>query len=196
MFKPKAVKTFEARELPLKSVTVFTDRAEVRRVFHVMLDEGLTDVIVENVAATVDSDSIRIDGHGTATIHEVQFKRDFATDAEVDSPQIKELVQQLEKVQFKLASTKDLKTVYGKRLDSLNNMVEKLHLQTEHATVTTKFDASVQENIESLFDYHEKKSVDVQALIRSAEAEIKELEAQVHKMEQKVAEMRRSGSEK
>lgn len=45
--KQKAVHTFEARMLPLKSVTVFTDRAEVRRVFNVTLDEGLTDVIVD-----------------------------------------------------------------------------------------------------------------------------------------------------
>jgi hypothetical protein len=92
-------KVFQARELPLKNVTVFTDRAEIKRVFTVELQEGLTDVVVENVASTIDSDSVRVDGLGTATIHEVQFKDDYAVESETDSPQV-ELYQLINNKKF------------------------------------------------------------------------------------------------
>lgn len=54
MATTNAAKSFEARELHLKTVTVFTDRAEVVRVFSVDLEEGLTDVIV-NVSVSSQS---------------------------------------------------------------------------------------------------------------------------------------------
>lgn len=37
---------FEAKELSVSAVTVFTDRAEVKRTFAVKLEAGLTDVVV------------------------------------------------------------------------------------------------------------------------------------------------------
>lgn len=46
-----ATKSFEARDLHLKAVTVFADRAEVQREFSVDLEEGLTNVVVNVCSA-------------------------------------------------------------------------------------------------------------------------------------------------
>lgn len=51
MTPTNSAKSFEARDLHLKAVTVFTDRAEVVREFSVELEQGLTDVIVTVSAA-------------------------------------------------------------------------------------------------------------------------------------------------
>lgn len=40
------VQRFETMDLPVNAVTVFTDRAEVKRTFPVKLEAGLTDVVV------------------------------------------------------------------------------------------------------------------------------------------------------
>lgn len=45
--RPIEPQRFDARNLQQKSVTVFTDGAEVRRVFDVKLEKGRTDVIVD-----------------------------------------------------------------------------------------------------------------------------------------------------
>jgi hypothetical protein len=37
----------EARDLPLRTVTIFTDRAELKRVFEVTLLQGLNNIIVD-----------------------------------------------------------------------------------------------------------------------------------------------------
>lgn len=41
------VQTFDSKDLPVTAVTVFTNRAEVRRRFPVKLEAGLTDVVFE-----------------------------------------------------------------------------------------------------------------------------------------------------
>lgn len=93
----------ESRELPLNTVTIFSDRAELKYVFGVILKQGLNNICVDvsiqvteiltyfllqNVCASIEADSIRVDGKGVATIHEVQYKTEHATDSEVDTPQV------------------------------------------------------------------------------------------------------------
>uniref|UniRef100_A0A915E0J1 DUF4140 domain-containing protein n=1 Tax=Ditylenchus dipsaci TaxID=166011 RepID=A0A915E0J1_9BILA len=104
---------FEARELHIKKVTVYTDRAELVRTFKVTLQQGLNEIVVENVSHSIESDSIRVDGSGAATIHEVQFKTDHVRQDEVDNPQVKELVDELEIVKEKSAQIDDIKQIYG-----------------------------------------------------------------------------------
>lgn len=65
---------FDASELFTKHVTVYTDRAEVKKLIHVNLTKGPNDLIVRNLSPSIQSDSIRVDGLGKAIILEVQYK--------------------------------------------------------------------------------------------------------------------------
>lgn len=84
-----STQNLQAKDLSLKSITVFNDRAEVKREFQVTLKAGLNEVRVENVATSIESESIRIDGRGPGTIHEVQFKEEPARQDEIDSDHVR-----------------------------------------------------------------------------------------------------------
>ncbi|KAI1726501.1 protein F37C4.5 [Ditylenchus destructor] len=184
---------FEARNLPIKTVTVFTDRAEVKRTLKVTLQEGLNNVAIDNVASTIENDSIRVDGHGNATIHEVQFKTEQVTQPEVDSPQVKELLKELEELKSKCAQIEDLKEIYKKRLESLDNVINNLGktvLAGEKNIESTKFDETTENSFDKIYEFHEKRSVNLHSKMRSLEKELNDQNEKVKSVEQKISNLR------
>ncbi|KAH7698747.1 Conserved hypothetical protein CHP02231 [Aphelenchoides avenae] len=187
---PIGQQRFDARKLKQKSVTVFTDGAEVRRMFDVKLEKGRTDVIVDNLAWEIDFGSVQFEVDHAATIEAIQFKEEHATWAEVDSPQVTEVVQQQQDLQRELASKKAQKTLFEK---SLNKKMDKLLLDSELEMADKH---SELDNNEGRILYYNTHLSDIQALILSTEAEIEELEAQNRKYEEQVQEMRPAEAKK
>lgn len=68
------VHTFEAPQLVTKHVTVYTDRAEVKKLVTTTFNKGWNEVVVTKITRSVDSDSIRVDGRGKAVITEVKYQ--------------------------------------------------------------------------------------------------------------------------
>jgi hypothetical protein len=54
-----SVKEFNAPDLKCETVVVYLDRAEVSRTVKVQLNEGENEVIVKELSACIDKDSIR-----------------------------------------------------------------------------------------------------------------------------------------
>ena len=52
-------KEFAAKSCPIESVTVFLDRAEVKRIIEVVLDAGENEVLVTGLPFVTDQDSVR-----------------------------------------------------------------------------------------------------------------------------------------
>ena len=52
-------KEFTAKTCPIEGVTVFLDRAEVKRIIEVNLDEGENEVLVTSLPTVTDLDSVR-----------------------------------------------------------------------------------------------------------------------------------------
>uniref|UniRef100_A0AC35EWC5 DUF4140 domain-containing protein n=1 Tax=Panagrolaimus sp. PS1159 TaxID=55785 RepID=A0AC35EWC5_9BILA len=72
--KMHSVTTLNVREITIKAVTVFTDRAEINRTFTVSLKPGMNEIKLQNIPGRIDEDSIRVNGKGLAVIHEVKFE--------------------------------------------------------------------------------------------------------------------------
>jgi hypothetical protein len=66
-------KNLEARDLPTKTVIVYADRAEVKRILELDLQQGKNIVIVQNVSSVIERQSIRVEGRGNTVIQEVQY---------------------------------------------------------------------------------------------------------------------------
>ncbi|KAH7706737.1 Conserved hypothetical protein CHP02231 [Aphelenchoides avenae] len=191
MATTNAAKSFEARELHLKTVTVFTDRAEVVRVFSVDLEAGLSDVIVNNVADTLDSESIRVSAPGV-TIQKVEFKKSQAKDAQVDSPKVKQLLAEQKTLRSKLATQKRLVEIYNTRIEALDNIVTSVCVthdrhRTDYVVVGRNFGS-----LEELFSYHAEMISKVNLLLQGVESEIADLEPQDEDLQQKIQKTRRS----
>ncbi len=68
------VQKFETKDLVVTEVTIYADRAEVKRLVETKLVKGRNEIIVRNVSSFIDRDSVRVDGRGPAVIQEVQYQ--------------------------------------------------------------------------------------------------------------------------
>ncbi|KAH7715968.1 Conserved hypothetical protein CHP02231 [Aphelenchoides avenae] len=186
MTTTNAAKSFEARDLHLKAVTVFTDRAEVVREFSVELEQGLTDVIVNNVAATLDSRSIQVSASGT-TIQKVEFKKGNAKGTQEDSSKVKRLLEEDKTLVSNLASKKDLKETYRAHLEALHNIVTSVPLHTDYTVMGRTFGS-----LGELFSFHAEEASKVNVLLRGIDAEIADLESKAKGLQEEISKTYRS----
>lgn len=94
--------TFSMKDLPCEKVVVFKDRAEVRRSLRTRLNKGENEIIINGASQVIDRDSVRVEGHGHATVLDVvcQSKRvDSSTAADATTTQIKELKGELDQLE-------------------------------------------------------------------------------------------------
>uniref|UniRef100_A0AC34QL66 Protein F37C4.5 n=1 Tax=Panagrolaimus sp. JU765 TaxID=591449 RepID=A0AC34QL66_9BILA len=187
------VVNLNARDIPIKSVTVFTDRAEVIRRFTVKIQPGLNEVILENVAGSVEQNSIRVDGIGAATIHEVKFESKPSRFEDVDTPKVRELTAQLKKVEAEFNKENDVLAVYKSRLDALDTTIKTIGRST-HGDNSKVFDFTqdAEASLDRLFDYHEKKSMDLKSRIRIINEKVQDLQKEIDRINQEIHQIRYS----
>lgn len=123
MSNERSLQILNAREIPIKSVIVFTDRAEITRNFKVNLKSGINEIQIENVASSIVPNSISVDGKGNATILEVKFEAKPSNPSMDDLDKIKKLKEELKLVQSKFETEKELNGVLNSKLAALNNLV-------------------------------------------------------------------------
>ena len=116
--------TLNAQNIPIHSVTVFTDRAEINRKFTANIEPGFNEIQLENVAGSIEQNSIRVDGTGTATIHEVKFETKPIKIGDADNAKLQELTAQLKKVETELQTNSDLEAVFKARVDALDGAIK------------------------------------------------------------------------
>ncbi|CAD6191923.1 unnamed protein product [Caenorhabditis auriculariae] len=95
-----SVHYFEAATLATKSVIVYCDRAEVKRLVCVNLTKGSHEILIQNVSAVIERQSVRVDGRGVM-IQEVQYQ-----EMPLDNDTETEKVRELEKHKIELENDK------------------------------------------------------------------------------------------
>uniref|UniRef100_A0A0K0DHT4 DUF4140 domain-containing protein n=1 Tax=Angiostrongylus cantonensis TaxID=6313 RepID=A0A0K0DHT4_ANGCA len=100
--------------LATDSVVVYSDKAEVRRVLTVVLPKGTHEIVIKNVSAVIERESVRVDGKGVL-IQEVQYQ-EMQVDSEQETEKI--LILEREKViaeneRFAAEDEISLRTVTG-----------------------------------------------------------------------------------
>jgi N-terminal domain of unknown function (DUF4140) len=86
----------EVASLSVKHVTVYQDRAEVKRTLKASLKQGPNEVVVTKLSASIEQDSIRVEGRGAATISEVKYHEEFVRKEEEVNAKQKELRKKLD----------------------------------------------------------------------------------------------------
>ena len=64
-------KSFSVKDLKCEKVTIFTDRAEVKRLLKAKLTKGENELVLTNISNSIDIDSVRVEGKGNATVLDV-----------------------------------------------------------------------------------------------------------------------------
>uniref|UniRef100_A0AC34F516 DUF4139 domain-containing protein n=1 Tax=Panagrolaimus sp. ES5 TaxID=591445 RepID=A0AC34F516_9BILA len=115
-------KNLEARDLPTKTVIVYADRAEVKRILELDLQQGKNIVVVQNVSSVIERQSIRVEGRGNTVIQEVQYIELPIETVESNNQQVSEMEQEKIQVENEKVLTEDQIHVLQKRLEVLDGV--------------------------------------------------------------------------
>uniref|UniRef100_A0A7E4VHJ5 Mucoidy inhibitor MuiA family protein n=1 Tax=Panagrellus redivivus TaxID=6233 RepID=A0A7E4VHJ5_PANRE len=184
---------FNSRDIPIKSVTVYTDRAEISRIFTVPIKSGFTEVRIDNLAGAINRDSVRVDGTGlNATIHEVRFETKPVKPEDLDSPRIRELVAQQKELQVTIDDARSLKNIYEAQIEALNKALGTLG-QNAVGNKDGNFLAFNNDSVESLhnfFNFQQQQTIDLKAKIRIQTEIIDEKTREVERIQNEINQLR------
>ncbi|CAO4372161.1 unnamed protein product [Caenorhabditis nigoni] len=111
---------FEAHELATKSVIVYSDRAEVKRLVTVDLSKGNQEIVIQNVSAVIEPQSVRVDGRGVL-IQEVQYQ-EVPMDMTHETDKILQIERQKIEVENERFAIEDECCSIRKRIDVLDGV--------------------------------------------------------------------------
>ena len=177
--------TFPAKELKCESVVVFADRAELRRVLKTKLKKGENEILVNGVSNSIDRDSVRLEGHGNATVVDVVCQsRSVVESNKIESSdskekdlrnEIKDLEVQIERKNQQLSRT-------DRQINILNDFADTLSKPVAHSgpaggqiNLATLNSSENVNNFMNFINLYSSKSENLDSEKSNLQKEIKEL---------------------
>ena len=120
------------KDLKCENVTVFADRAEIKRLAKFKLIQGENELVIDGVAFnSIDADSVRVEGHGDATVLDVvcQNKRVEAKQV-VSSDQVNQLKKEISELEAKQETVQLKLERIVKQIAVLNEFANKMSTST------------------------------------------------------------------
>jgi hypothetical protein len=179
-----------ATEIEVKSaiseICVYTDSALINRVTHLELDKGTYTAIFLNIIPEVDENSLRVSAEGTAIIKlfGAQVKREYLE--EVPSERIKQLKEEIQKLEDEITRMQNLKTILIEKKKFLNSITLFSNTQIPQDLITSMPQISDLENILIFLDT-ELKDIYAQAL--DCELEIRDLKNKVETLKRELSQI-------
>jgi len=168
----------EAKDAPIKAVTVFKDRAEVIREIEAKLIPGSTqEIIVKGLSDKVATDSIRVNGEGQFTIHEVQYDKKWvlppAGDKKGTTAKLNDLKKEESKLRMtlqRIAKERNLIETYANTVTSFRGGSSKEGGSSPFADLKT---------VQSTFEFYQKQSESLDDRQRNVTERLAELSKQL-----------------
>ena len=106
----------------IKSVTVYSNSAELLQSASVTLPSGTSEIVIKNVADYVNENTIQIGAPANVTVLSVQFTRNFISEYEIDesNPMIKKVRDSVAIIEKEMGKIANEKVSYSKTIDLLD----------------------------------------------------------------------------
>ncbi|PIC36051.1 hypothetical protein B9Z55_015192 [Caenorhabditis nigoni] len=155
--------------------------AELKRTFQLELAQGYNEVRVQNLPFDLVQDSIRVSGSGEAVIHDVSVKNQEGADFVIPERvlAIKATFEEKERSKDKI---NDSRTAVQKRIEGLDNLITESVKNGKDGSL--HFDGRTIESLNALHAYHQDKTVDLRAQIRTLDQEFRRAEEEFHRASQ------------
>ncbi|UMM30415.1 hypothetical protein L5515_012308 [Caenorhabditis briggsae] len=155
--------------------------AELKRTFQLELAHGYNEVRVQNLPFDLVQDSIRVSGSGEAVIHDVSVKNQEGADFVIPERvlAIKATFEEKERAKDKI---NDSRTAVQKRIEGLDNLITESVKNGKDGSL--HFDGRTIESLNALHAYHQDKTVDLRAQIRTLDQEFRRAEEEFHRASQ------------
>ncbi|KAJ3537111.1 hypothetical protein NMY22_g5732 [Coprinellus aureogranulatus] len=168
-FESHSVQLSAQKDSKILSVSVYAGRAELTRLFKFNVKTGLNQVTITELPLAMDQQSFRVEGHGSATIHDV-------TISAVDLPPTVTTSEKLESLESEL--TKGVKALARaqKALGSLETYLRSLNSQ--HLDVS---------KLQSIVESYDSAAEKLDTRITELEKEKKRLEEEIAEEKKAIA---------
>jgi uncharacterized protein (TIGR02231 family) len=191
-------KNLEARDLPTKTVIVYADRAEVKRILELDLQQGKNIVVVQNVSSVIERQSIRVEGRGNTIIQEVQYMELPTETVETNNQQVCQMEEEKLQIENERALTEDQIHVLKKRLEVLDGVAGQIGqnviipkdqstMAANHAFLLCE---DAMKNLTSFLDYYGKTASNLKQEIREKEKLCFNLKDRIDAIERNLDQLR------
>jgi uncharacterized protein (TIGR02231 family) len=173
-------------ESEISEICVYTDSALINRVAHLELATGTYKTVFSNIVPEVDENSLRVSAEGSAIIKlfGAQVKKEYLE--EVPSERIKQLEEEIQRLEDEIAGMQNLKTVLTEKKKFLNSITLFSNEQIPQDLVTRMPPISDLENILNFLDTELKENY-IQAL--DCELQIRDLENKVETLQNELSQI-------
>lgn len=173
-------------ESEISEICVYTDSALINRVAHLELATGTYKTVFSNIVPEVDENSLRVSAEGSAIIKlfGAQVKKEYLEEA--PSERIKQLEEEIQKLEDEIAGMQNLKTVLTEKKKFLNSITLFSNEQIPQDLVTRMPPISDLENILNFLDTELKENY-TQAL--DCELKIRDLENKVETLQRELSQI-------
>jgi uncharacterized protein (TIGR02231 family) len=173
-------------ESEISEICVYTDSALINRVAHLELATGTYKTVFSNIVPEVDENSLRVSAEGSAIIKlfGAQVKKEYLE--EVPSERIKQLEEEIQRLEDEIAGIQNLKIVLTEKKKFLNSITLFSNEQIPQDLVTRMPPISDLENILNFLDRGLKENY-TQAL--DCELQIRDLENKVETLQRELSQI-------
>jgi uncharacterized protein (TIGR02231 family) len=173
-------------ESEISEICVYTDSALINRVAHLELATGTYKTVFSNIVPEVDENSLRVSAEGSAIIKlfGAQVKKEYLE--EVPSERIKQLEEEIQRLEDEIAGMQNLKTVLTEKKKFLNSITLFSNEQIPQDLVTRMPPISDLENILNFLDTELKENY-TQAL--DCELQIRDLKKKIETLQNELSQI-------
>ncbi|KAF7367406.1 hypothetical protein MSAN_00803200 [Mycena sanguinolenta] len=127
-FEPSKIELKSVADSKIIAVSLYSTRAEITRLFKFEVKTGQNQVHIAGLPNVLETESLRVEGRGAATIHDVTVSMAKGEHVPTSSPKLSELLSQREKTANSLARCEKALTSLEQYLGSLTVQ----HLEVSH----------------------------------------------------------------
>ncbi|GMT25317.1 hypothetical protein PFISCL1PPCAC_16614, partial [Pristionchus fissidentatus] len=168
--------TFRVEKDSLKKVTVFNDRAELKREFTVAVVPGLNEVNIEAISQQVNDESVRVTGRGNAVIEEVQVAHRRVVKGSGDSERAAVIRKEKEELEIMRQKVEHEQGSIQRRIGALDTMINQIGTGIA-APKEAKFtaDQATLDSVTTFFGFYDQQVTKLRDDYRLASKEIERL---------------------
>lgn len=159
-------------------VTVYLNGAQIERTAEVLVSEGTTTFIIDNLSNTIDENSIQVSGLKDATILSINYGIDYLTKHK-NTEAVETLQKEKRAIEFSIKK--------------LNNLMTGLHKEEEVINLNKKLGSTTQEvnleRVKALATYYRERTTAIKNELLDAEFKRSELQLQKQDLTKQLAEL-------
>jgi uncharacterized protein (TIGR02231 family) len=159
----------------IKNVKVFLSGAQIERIFSTTIENGVSQIAVENLSTGIDANSISVSGSGDATVLSTSFSPDYLKENR-ESAVVKRLKDSLENMNNNMNELNMYKSVYNDELSMLN----------ANKSIGGSNTGVSAENLQRVIDFFRQRSIDLKTKLITLDQKITKLSDKIKKINEQI----------